>query len=102
MADQVDDAVGDAPAAAVAVAVEPQEIRQDMVDTAVKFLTNPKVVDSPISRKTAFLEDKGITPAEIQRAMDVVAGHGLCVCVCVCARVSERARERCYSQHQQI
>eukprot|EP00041_Stephanoeca_diplocostata_P020849 m.474699 g.474699 ORF g.474699 m.474699 type:complete len:372 (+) comp21679_c0_seq3:113-1228(+) len=53
-----------------------EEIRQDMVDTAIKFLTNPKVVNSPISRKTAFLENKGLNAGEIQKAMEAVAGGG--------------------------
>lgn len=53
-----------------------EEIRQDMVDTAIKFLTNPKVVSSPISRKTAFLENKGLNAGEIQKAMEAVAAGG--------------------------
>lgn len=40
-----------------------------MVETAVRFLKNPKVVDSPLSRKVTFLENKGLTAAEVAAAL---------------------------------
>jgi len=43
-----------------------------MIDTAVKFLRNPKVKDSPLSRKMSFLAQKGLTPGEIEVALETV------------------------------
>nr|CAG4641276.1 EOG090X0FQ8 [Eulimnadia texana] len=44
------------------------DIRTDMVDTAVKFLQNPRVMQRPASEKEAFLLKKGLTSAEISQA----------------------------------
>ena len=33
--------------------------RANLVDLAVKFLTNPRVTDSPLDQKKAFLKNKG-------------------------------------------
>ncbi|XP_013416661.1 peroxisomal membrane protein PEX14 isoform X2 [Lingula anatina] len=51
------------------VPVLPPEVRQSLVGTAVKFLQNPKVLDTPLSRKKAFLEKKGLTSEEIELAI---------------------------------
>eukprot|EP00039_Didymoeca_costata_P011091 m.152849 g.152849 ORF g.152849 m.152849 type:complete len:292 (+) comp15058_c0_seq2:31-906(+) len=48
---------------------ESQTIRQNMVDTATNFLKNPQVVGSPMAKKIAFLEGKGLTSAEIDAAI---------------------------------
>ncbi|KAL4221017.1 peroxisomal membrane protein pex14 [Mactra antiquata] len=44
-------------------------VREDLVNTAVKFLQNPKVHQSPISQKKAFLQRKGLTLEEIEVAV---------------------------------
>lgn len=61
---------------ATEVAAPSAGTRSDMVETAVKFLQNPKVKDAALSQKTAFLEKKGLTAAEIQLALDTVGGGG--------------------------
>ena len=38
------------------------------MDTAVKFLKNPKIAPSPMSTKKAFLKSKGLTEDEINQA----------------------------------
>ncbi|XP_076451238.1 peroxisomal membrane protein PEX14-like [Babylonia areolata] len=43
--------------------------RENLVATAVKFLQNPKVRQSPLSQKKTFLESKGLTSDEIQLAV---------------------------------
>ncbi|KAL3861829.1 hypothetical protein ACJMK2_007843 [Sinanodonta woodiana] len=45
----------------------PAEIsREALIATAVKFLQNPKVQQSPMNQKKAFLERKGLTKEEIE------------------------------------
>jgi peroxin-14 len=46
-----------------------QEIRQDLVSSAVGFLRDPKVQEAPLTKRVAFLESKGLTQAEIQAAI---------------------------------
>lgn len=43
--------------------------RENLVVTAIKFLQNLKVRQSPLSQKKAFLESKGLTKDEIQLAI---------------------------------
>ncbi|KAK6965189.1 peroxisomal membrane protein PEX14 [Biomphalaria glabrata] len=43
--------------------------RENLINTAVKFLQNPKVMSSPLYQKKAFLEKKGLTPDEINIAV---------------------------------
>ncbi len=43
-------------------------LREDLIANSVNFLLHPKVRNSPVSQKTAFLQKKGLTPAEIQEA----------------------------------
>lgn len=43
------------------------------VNTAVKFLQNPKVSASPLHQKQEFLRRKGLTDKEIQRACDLAS-----------------------------
>ncbi|XP_066584336.1 peroxisomal membrane protein PEX14 [Prorops nasuta] len=46
-------------------------IRENLVQTAVKFLTNPKVATSPLERKQEFLKKKGLNEEEISRACEL-------------------------------
>ncbi|KAL3698949.1 hypothetical protein R1sor_016971 [Riccia sorocarpa] len=48
--------------------VEPQPIREDQVENAVKFLSHPKVKGSPIIYRRSFLERKGLSKEEIDEA----------------------------------
>ncbi|KJE89490.1 hypothetical protein CAOG_00951 [Capsaspora owczarzaki ATCC 30864] len=43
-------------------------LREDLLDTATKFLRNPKVQQAPKAKRVAFLEQKGLTAAEIDEA----------------------------------
>ncbi|KAH9490080.1 peroxisomal membrane protein pex14 [Bulinus truncatus] len=43
--------------------------RENLINTAVKFLQNPKVMSSPLYQKKAFLEKKGLTAEEINIAV---------------------------------
>ncbi|XP_019881838.2 peroxisomal membrane protein PEX14 isoform X2 [Aethina tumida] len=45
-------------------------IREDMVQTAVRFLQNPNVVNTPLAQKQKFLQRKGLTDPEIQLACE--------------------------------
>ena len=44
-------------------------LREDLIRPATKFLSDPKVSDSPLAKKVAFLESKGLNSAEIEEAM---------------------------------
>ncbi|KAG1649603.1 Peroxisomal membrane protein PEX14 [Nymphon striatum] len=44
--------------------------RENLIETAVKFLVNPRVVQSSISHKTYFLKKKGLTDQEIDIALN--------------------------------
>lgn len=43
--------------------------RQDLIETAVRFLNNPKVIPTPIESKKLFLSKKGLTESEINAAL---------------------------------
>ncbi|CAH0555829.1 unnamed protein product [Brassicogethes aeneus] len=45
-------------------------IREDMVQTAVKFLENPNVVNTPLAQKQKFLQRKGLNDPEIKLACE--------------------------------
>ena len=45
----------------------------EQVDTAVKFLQNPKVSSSPLKTKQDFLRRKGLTEDEIKKACELSA-----------------------------
>lgn len=47
-----------------------EELRSELVATAVKFLANPKVLATPESQRRAFLVKKGLTEAEISAALE--------------------------------
>ncbi|EGC32847.1 hypothetical protein DICPUDRAFT_81354 [Dictyostelium purpureum] len=44
-------------------------IREDMVKKAYSFLSNPSVKNTPLARKVAYLEKKGLTSDEIKEAL---------------------------------
>ncbi|KAJ3003665.1 peroxisomal membrane protein pex14 [Thoreauomyces humboldtii] len=44
-------------------------VREDILASAVRFLQDPKVQESPLAKRIAFLESKGLTAAEIQVAL---------------------------------
>lgn len=44
-------------------------IRDELVNQGVRFLQHPKVQDTPLSERLLFLEKKGLTPAEIAKAL---------------------------------
>ncbi|XP_075897743.1 peroxisomal membrane protein PEX14 isoform X2 [Nelusetta ayraudi] len=43
--------------------------REALITTAVKFLQNPKVRESPLATRKAFLKKKGLTDVEVQLAI---------------------------------
>lgn len=45
------------------------EIREELVQQGVRFLQHPRVQDTPLSERLAFLEKKGLTPKEIAQAL---------------------------------
>ncbi|EDV24344.1 uncharacterized protein TRIADDRAFT_57725 [Trichoplax adhaerens] len=47
-----------------------ETVRENMISTAVKFLQNPKVRQSPFPQRKAFLLKKGLTAKELQVAID--------------------------------
>ncbi|KAJ3694310.1 hypothetical protein LUZ60_009790 [Juncus effusus] len=46
----------------------PDPIREDQVQNAVRFLSHPKVRGSPVTYRRSFLENKGLTKDEIDEA----------------------------------
>ncbi|XP_054807559.1 peroxisomal membrane protein PEX14 [Prosopis cineraria] len=50
------------------VFVNPQPMREEEVQNAVKFLSHPKVRGSPVLYRRSFLEKKGLTKEEIDEA----------------------------------
>eukprot|EP00613_Pedinella_sp_CCMP2098_P039816 CAMPEP_0171791320 /NCGR_PEP_ID=MMETSP0991-20121206/66252_1 /TAXON_ID=483369 /ORGANISM="non described non described, Strain CCMP2098" /LENGTH=114 /DNA_ID=CAMNT_0012401093 /DNA_START=50 /DNA_END=390 /DNA_ORIENTATION=+ len=49
--------------------VEYKPLRQDQVASGVTFLSHPNVKSTPLSQRLAFLEQKGLTPTEIEAAL---------------------------------
>ncbi|XP_076266355.1 peroxisomal biogenesis factor 14 isoform X1 [Rhynchophorus ferrugineus] len=45
-------------------------VREDLVNTAIKFLQNPKVINSPLAQKQQFLQRRGLTEEEIRIACE--------------------------------
>ncbi|KAI9207960.1 peroxisomal membrane anchor protein conserved region-domain-containing protein [Polychytrium aggregatum] len=43
--------------------------RSELIQSAVRFLSDPKVQSSPLDKKIAFLESKGLTSDEVQEAV---------------------------------
>ncbi|CAG2164766.1 unnamed protein product [Oppiella nova] len=52
------------------VPINREVIREDMVNTAVNFLLNERVADSPLHQKRTFLLRKGLSLEEIDAAID--------------------------------
>ena len=44
-------------------------MREDLIQTAVRFLQDEKVASSPLAKRVSFLESKGLSQAEIEEAM---------------------------------
>jgi peroxin-14 len=44
-------------------------IREDLVSSAVQFLADPAVQQSPVTKRVAFLESKGLNSEEIDEAL---------------------------------
>ncbi|CAI0398636.1 unnamed protein product [Linum tenue] len=57
-----------APQNPKSVFVNSEPIREDQVQNAIKFLSHPKVRDSPVFHRRNFLEKKGLTKEEIDEA----------------------------------
>ncbi|CAM9681814.1 unnamed protein product, partial [Phaeothamnion confervicola] len=49
-------------------------MREDQVESGVKFLRHPQVVTTPLSQRVAFLEKKGLTPDEISESLARAGG----------------------------
>lgn len=45
-------------------------IREDLVSSAYTFLSDPKVQGSPLAKRLAFLESKGLTQEEITEVLN--------------------------------
>ena len=52
------------------VPINREVIREDMVKTAINFLLNPRVFESPLTQKRTFLLKKGLSLEEIDLAID--------------------------------
>ncbi|KAI7872116.1 peroxisomal membrane anchor protein conserved region-domain-containing protein, partial [Spinellus fusiger] len=44
-------------------------MREDLITSAISFLSDPKVQSAPLAKKVSFLESKGMTSEEIEEAM---------------------------------
>ena len=64
------DAKGEASREATekSIFVNSEPMREDQVQNAVKFLSHPKVRESPVIYRRSFLEKKGLTKEEIDEA----------------------------------
>ncbi|CAG8486271.1 193_t:CDS:2 [Diversispora eburnea] len=49
-------------------------VRSELVQSAVNFLQNPQVQNSPLQKRIAFLESKGLTANEIEEAIKLAKG----------------------------
>ena len=49
-------------------------MREDLITSAISFLSDPKVQSAPLAKKVSFLESKGMTSEEIEEAMARVNG----------------------------
>ncbi|KAH1117563.1 hypothetical protein GLYMA_17G089700v4 [Glycine max] len=54
------------------VFVNSQLMREEQIQNAVKFLSHPKVIGSPVMYRRSFLEKKGLTKEEIDEAFQRV------------------------------
>jgi hypothetical protein len=51
-----------------------EPIRRNLVEQAIKFLSNPRVGSGNVDVKIAFLKHKGLNESEITEAMKLSAG----------------------------
>ncbi|KAG2215956.1 hypothetical protein INT45_004090 [Circinella minor] len=49
-------------------------MREDLIQSAISFLTDPKVQSAALAKKVSFLESKGMTSEEIEEAMSRANG----------------------------
>ncbi|ORE13132.1 hypothetical protein BCV71DRAFT_246503 [Rhizopus microsporus] len=54
-------------------------MREDLISSAISFLSDPKVQSAPLAKKVSFLESKGMTSEEIEEAMARVNGKSAAV-----------------------
>ncbi|KAJ1502282.1 hypothetical protein HMI55_002973, partial [Coelomomyces lativittatus] len=59
-----------APASVSSTPTSTSTVRNPLVHSAVQFLVDPKVQTAPWTKRLAFLESKGLTPEEIQMAIE--------------------------------
>ncbi|KAI8979854.1 peroxisomal membrane anchor protein conserved region-domain-containing protein [Mycotypha africana] len=52
-------------------------MREELITSAVSFLSDPKVQSAPLAKKVSFLESKGMTSEEIEEAMSRSNGKTL-------------------------
>ncbi|KAI8059064.1 peroxisomal membrane anchor protein conserved region-domain-containing protein [Gilbertella persicaria] len=52
-------------------------MREDLITSAISFLSDPKVQSAPLAKKVSFLESKGMTSEEIEEAMARVNGKSI-------------------------
>ncbi|KAJ2083164.1 peroxisomal membrane protein pex14 [Coemansia sp. RSA 988] len=57
------------PSDAAASPSPQQALREDIIESAVRFLSDPKVQSSTLAKKVSFLETKGLSNAEIEDAL---------------------------------
>jgi peroxin-14 len=66
-------------------------VREDVLASAVAFLRNPKVQESPLARRIAFLESKGLTAAEVQEALARAGGTSAAPTAAAAAQAAQAA-----------
>lgn len=49
-------------------------MREELITSAISFLSDPKVQSAALAKKVSFLESKGMTSEEIEEAMSRVNG----------------------------
>lgn len=51
--------------------------RQALLSSAISFLRDPSTASSPLAQRVAFLESKGLTPSEIEQALQLATSPSL-------------------------
>lgn len=49
----------------------------DLMSSAIKFLSDPQVQEAPLEKRISFLESKGLSQTEIQKALAIVNGSSV-------------------------
>ncbi|KAG0298492.1 hypothetical protein BGZ97_004041 [Linnemannia gamsii] len=80
--------------APVVAPVADTPVRENMVQQAVSFLSSPSVQSAEESKKTAFLEKKGLTLKEIEVARARVAGTATAPAVSAAALVASQPQQQ--------